>query len=185
VTRDRDLMAATVVFESMYGSTAAIAQAIAAGLAEVRVMATVCEVGVAPAHAPDERVGLLVVGAPTHQRGLSTPRTREAARADGDPTLSPGAGVREWLDSLADRVDDQAVAVFDTALHGRLAGSAANALARRLTRAGARLVVPPESFVVTGRSTGLLPDELERARSWGRGLALFAGTGAVRGPYPS
>jgi hypothetical protein len=82
--------------------------------------------------------------------------------------------VREWLDHLVAQASGQSVAVFDTALPGRLAGSAAHAIAKRLTRAGAELVMPPESFTVTGRTSGLLPDELEEARSWGRSLALFA-----------
>ena len=42
-------MTALIVFESMYGSTAAIAEAVAAGLAELRVPVTVCEVGLAGA----------------------------------------------------------------------------------------------------------------------------------------
>ncbi|MDM7830189.1 flavodoxin family protein [Cellulomonas edaphi] len=171
-------MAALLVFESMYGSTAAVAEAIAAGLADVRVGATVCEVGLVPPGAVQDETTLLVVGAPTHQRGLSTPRSRSAARHDGDPTLSPGDGVREWLDALPGRCAGRPAAVFDTALLGRRAGSAAPAIARRLGKAGATLVVPPESFAVSGRSSGLLPDELERARSWGRSLALFAAAAA-------
>ncbi|RHA37142.1 flavodoxin family protein [Cellulomonas rhizosphaerae] len=164
-------MTALLVFESMYGSTAAIAEAIAAGLADVRVASTVCEVGLAPtSYAPS----LLIVGAPTHQRGMSTPRSRETARGDVERTISPGDGVREWLDELTTHARGLSVAVFDTALPGRLAGSAAHTIARRFTRAGATLVVPPESFAVTGRSSGLRPEELERARQWGRSLALFA-----------
>ena len=174
-------MSALVVFESMYGSTAAIAEAVAAGMAEVRVPVTVCEVGSAPVPPPGTVVGLLVVGAPTHQRGLSTPRTRDAARGESARTVSPGDGVREWLDELVGRVAGQPVAVFDTALAGRLAGSAAHTMAKRLTKAGAQVVVPPESFTVSGRSSGLLPDELEHARSWGRSIAIFAATRPAAG----
>ena len=116
-----------------------------------------------------------MVGAPTHQRGLSTARTRDVAREGGAATVSPGDGVREWLDrAVVGLAPGQATAVFDTAVPGRLAGSAAHAIAKRLTRAGAELVMPPETFTVTGRTSGLLPDELEEARSWGRSLALFA-----------
>ena len=173
-------MAALLVFESMYGSTAAVAEAVAAGLADLRIPVTVCEVGVAGIPTLATRPSLLVVGAPTHQRGLSTPRTREAARGDVPMTVSRGDGVREWLDLLVAQASGQAVAVFDTALAGRLAGSAAHAIGKRLTRAGAELVMPPESFTVTGRTSGLLPDELEQARSWGRSLALFAAAAAAR-----
>jgi flavorubredoxin len=174
-------MAALLVFESMYGSTAAVAQAIAAGLADVRVPATVCEVGLASVPDVTATTGLLVVGAPTHQRGLSTPRTRDVARGEVASTITSGDGIREWLDTLMGQVAGRQIAVFDTAVKGRLSGSAADTIAKRLTKAGAQLVVPPESFIVTGRSSGLLDDELERARSWGRGLALFA-TAAAAAP---
>ena len=167
-------MPALLVFESMYGSTGAVAEAIASGLADVRVAATVCEVGLASDPQVVAGTGLLIVGAPTHQRGLSTPRTRDVARGEATTTLTSGDGIREWLEVLSAHVAGRQVAVFDTAVKSRLSGSAADAIARRLTKAGARLAVPPESFVVSGRTSGLLPDELERARSWGRGLALFA-----------
>jgi len=166
-------MTALLVFESMYGSTAAIAESLAAGLADVRVPTTMCEVGLA-APSVDKLPMLLVIGAPTHQRGLSTPRTRDVARRDGDATVSPGDGVREWLERLAGTCAGQQVATFDTAVAGRLSGSAAHTISRRLMKAGATLVVPPETFTVTGRRGGLLCDELERARSWGRSLGLFA-----------
>lgn len=172
-------MTALVVFESMYGSTAAIAEAVAAGLADLRISVTVCEVGLAGAPSLALEPSLLVVGAPTHQRGLSTVRTRDTARGEGARTVSRGDGVREWLDQVVGLASGQPVAVFDTAVAGRFAGSAAHTIGKRLTRAGAELVVPPESFVVTGRSSGLRPDELEKARSWGRSLALFAAA-AVR-----
>jgi hypothetical protein len=172
-------MTALLVFESMYGSTAAVAEAIAAGLADLRIPVTVCEVGLAGVPSYSTRPSLLVVGAPTHQRGLSTPRTRDVARGDVADTVSKGDGVREWLEQLVGHASGQATAVFDTALAGRLAGSAAHGIGKRLTKAGAQLVMPPESFTVTGRSSGLLPDELEKARSWGRSLALFAAEAAA------
>lgn len=171
-------MTALLVFESMYGSTAAIAEAVAAGLADLRIPVTVCEVGLATVPSFASRPSLLVVGAPTHQRGLSTTRSRDAARGDVAETVSRDDGVREWLDELVGQTAGQKAAVFDTALAGRLAGSAAQTIGKRLTRAGAELVMPPESFVVTGRSSGLAPDELEKARSWGRSLALFAAAAA-------
>ncbi|KQY46396.1 hypothetical protein [Cellulomonas sp. Root137] len=174
-------MSALLVFESMYGSTAAIAEAIAAGLADLRIPTTVCEVGLADVPSFSTRPSLLVIGAPTHQRGLSTARTRDVARGDVAETVSRGDGVREWLDQLVGRVSGQPTAVFDTAVAGRLSGSAAATIGKRLTKAGAVLVVPPESFTVTGRSSGLLPDELEHARSWGRSLALFAAAAAAGG----
>ena len=40
-----------------------------------------------------------------------------------------------------------------------------------LCRLGARLMVPPESFIVAGREGPLLGGELERAGNWARTLA--------------
>ena len=53
----------------------------------------------------------------------------------------------------------------------KVPGSAARAARRRLARLEFEIVAPPESFFVTGREGPLAPGELDRARSWGRGLA--------------
>jgi hypothetical protein len=66
-----------------------------------------------------------------------------------------------------------AAAVFDTRLKGLefVWGSAAKAAAHMLERAGFRLVVPPESFLVKGmKAPHLEAGELERAREWARAL---------------
>ncbi len=78
-------MTALVVYESMYGSTKAIAEAIGEGLAPVGPV-RVLEIS-ALAAAPGGRtispqIDLLVVGAPTHAFGLSRPNTRQDAAAD-------------------------------------------------------------------------------------------------------
>ena len=99
-------MKALIVYESMYGNTRAVAEAVAAGLrpwakTEVYSVAEVTPAAVAEAD-------LLVVGAPTHVHGLSRPSTRKAAAEsaeapDSGLTLEPDAretGVREWLKGL-------------------------------------------------------------------------------------
>ena len=64
------------------------------------------------------------------------------------------------------------VAAFDTRYQQArwLTGSAATSLARRLRRAGAKLLLPPESFFVTEREGPLAEGELERAARWARVL---------------
>ena len=86
---------ALVVFESMFGNTAAVARALAAGLSET-LPVDVVEVGSAPIE-PDDDVVLLVVGGPTHAFGLSRTDTRHeaAARRDGVLPVSSGIGIRE------------------------------------------------------------------------------------------
>ena len=67
-------MHALVVFESMFGNTAAIARAVGSGLA-TKLETEVHEVGVAP-RVLAESTELLVVGGPTHAFGMSREGTR-------------------------------------------------------------------------------------------------------------
>jgi hypothetical protein len=173
-----DLMHALVVFESMYGNTKAIAEAIAAGLSS-RIPVEVAEVGAAPAVLDDD-VSLLVVGAPTHAHGLSSPGTRRSAaeRTDGSRALeSTSIGLREWLAELGASPSRVAVATFDTRIKGpaMLTGSAAKSAEGQLRKAGAHVLAPAQSFFLA-RSRGSVYDalaagELDRARTWGERLA--------------
>lgn len=160
---------ALVVYESMFGNTRQVAEAIAVGLMS-HLAAEVVEVGAAPAGAVDD-VGLLVVGGPTHAFGMSRPATRrDAGEQATAPLASPGIGVREWLERL-EVTAGVAAATFDTRVDKpRVPGSAAKAAAKRLRRLGARLVDPPTSFFVHGTPGPLLDDELERATRWGEAL---------------
>lgn len=164
-------MQALVVFESMFGNTAAIARAVGSGLA-VKLETGVYEVGVAP-RVLAESTGLLVVGGPTHAFGMSRAGTREtAAREAGERLISKGIGVREWLDAFQFPRWGVAGAAFDTRIdRPRFPGAAANAIARRLRRAGVSPVLSAESFYVSATDGPLLEGELERARQWGESLA--------------
>ncbi|MEU5868248.1 MULTISPECIES: flavodoxin domain-containing protein [unclassified Nonomuraea] len=164
-------MKALVVYESMYGNTERIAQAVAEGLA-TRMRAEVAEVGSAPGHVGGE-VALLVVGGPTHAFSMSRASTRDsAAQQAGGPLVSRGRGVREWLATLSTSSAGLCSAAFDTRVaRPRLPGSAGRAVAKRLRRLGVRLVVPPRGFYVAGTQGPLVPGELERARQWGESLA--------------
>ena len=177
-------MRVLVVYESMFGNTRRVAEAIAAGLGDA---AEVEVVRAADAGSTDPGTAdLLVVGAPTHVHGLPRPTSRtgapaQAEKSGGDLVLEPGAdravGVREWLDSL----DDLPVrgAAFDTRVDGPTAftGRASKGIAKRLGALGVDPLVPAESFCVDKR-TVLVPGELERARAWGGQLAAaMAGTG--------
>lgn len=171
-------MKALVVYESAYGNTRAVAEAVAEGLresAEVAIHAA-GEIG-------SEEVagaGLLVVGGPTHVHGMASHRSMQAAQEDaskhpdelhfeGD---AEGPVLREWVDGIAP-VEGVRAAAFDTRI-GKprlVTGSAAKGIARRLERHGYNLIAEPESFVVDGSAGPLHEGELERAREWGRALA--------------
>ena len=170
-------MRAVVVYESMFGSTRQIAEAIAVGLGQSLAVRTI---GVVDA---DETVckeaDLVVVGGPTHAWSMSRPSTRRGAplhlsEPDSDLELERGAdwgpGVREWIASIG-QVAAQAAA-FDTRISSPtlLTGRASKAIARQLRRHGLNLIAPPESFLVDKKSH-LVPGELERARAWGTRLA--------------
>jgi hypothetical protein len=165
-------MAALLVFESMFGNTQQIADAVTEGLSKHLPVEQV-EVGTAPATIGRD-VELLVVGGPTHAFGLSRPGTRQsAAQQAEDGLVSTGIGVREWLGTLPKASSDVAVATFDTRVSKpRLPGSAAAAAEKRLRRLGLRVLARSQSFFVEGTTGPLVPGERERARRWGEELAL-------------
>src|SRR5262245_63447416 len=92
-------MRTLVIYESMFGNTQRVAEAIAEGLRD-RGPVELREVAAAPREI-DTDVDLVVIGGPTHVHGLSRPRTRSDAAHQATGTLvSTGPGVREWLASL-------------------------------------------------------------------------------------
>jgi hypothetical protein len=171
-------MNALVVYESLYGNTARIARAIAQGLVERGIVTNV--VGV---DAFDQGMvagtDLLIVGGPTHAHGLSKRSSRAQAVADKHNSFdapTAAVGVREGLEALPDGTG-VAAAAFDTRIGSApafMTGSAAKGIARRLEGRGFRLVVDPESFLVTTHN-GLVDGETERAERWGASVAESVG----------
>lgn len=158
-----------VVFESMFGNTRAVAEAVVSGL-PAGCTASVVEVSSAPPQV-DETVDLLVVGGPTHAFSMSRPQTRQSATEQmTGPPVSRGGGVREWLASARLR-PGLAVTAFDTRVRRpRVPGSAARAIARRLRRLGGRQVADTRTFWVHGTPGPLYDGELDRARAWAADL---------------
>ena len=169
-------MRAVIVYESMYGNTRQVAEAIGAGLGtavDVSVV-PVAEVGPAALVGAD----LVVVGGPTHVHGMSRAASRKAAVQAADKPASPlavepgalGPGLRDWFGSLG-RYSARAAA-FDTRLDGLAAftGRASKGVAHALRAHGFDLIAAPESFLVT-KQDRLEPQETDRARDWGAGLA--------------
>jgi len=154
---------AFIVVESVFGNTRLIAEAIADGLRSVGAEALVISACEAPWTVTCD---LLVLGAPTHFRGLPSPRSREQAVARGAADVPP-TGLREWL-ATADLTSAKKVAFFDTVSARRWAGSAARAM-RRAVPGGKRM--ERRSFVVGGDVPVLDEGEIESARAWGAALA--------------
>jgi Flavodoxin domain len=165
-------MRAIVVYESMYGNTHAVAVNIAAGLRATHEVTLVPVTRATPELTAT--ADLIVVGCPTHMHRMPTAASRraaaEAARKQGSGlTLDPdadGPGLRAWLEGIS--AENVLAASFDTRLSGISAftGRASRNISRLLTRHGCRLIVPPESFLVSKQNV-LLKGESARASSWG------------------
>ncbi len=161
-------MSTLVVYESMWGNTKTVAEAVAAGIGgDVRAV----DVSEAPVPVPDD-VDLLVVGGPTHAFSLTRPSTRRDAMAKGAPEGHTERGVREWLAQL-EASDHLEVATFDTRVGSvrHLPGSAAKAAGKEVRRHHLGRLVATTSFYVDDMAGPLLAGEVERARTWGRELA--------------
>jgi Flavodoxin len=176
------LMKALIVYESMYGNTAAVGNAIASSLRSRGLdVETQPVTKVDPGATAD--IDVLVVGGPTHVHGMSRSSTRKTAAEDdkntfSEPTLEPG--LREWLKRLPTGTSRLAAA-FDTRIDkpAILTGSAAKGIGHRLEDRGFRLIVDPESFLVSGQNK-LIDGELEHAATWGTEVAeRSAAAGAV------
>lgn len=167
-------MRAVIVYESMFGNTQTIAEAIALGLSIHGIEVMRYEVGEAPPGVVEEH-DLIVIGAPTHALSLSRTTSRASAAEQATaPLISRGEGIREWLERLP-AGDGRLVATFDTHVDKRIPGSASKAARKRLRRLGYRPVVPAESFFVSDMQGPLVDGEVERARAWGVRLAVAIG----------
>ncbi|MFE3289203.1 flavodoxin family protein [Rhodococcus sp. NPDC059234] len=169
-------MRTLVVYESMFGNTRHVAEAIARGFAASG------EAKAVPAsHAREEDLSgydLVVVGGPTHVHGVSRASTRRDAektadKPDSTVTLEPDAvsdGVREWLSSLPPA--HGRAAAFDTRADAPafLTGRASKGIGKKLRHLGFELVAESESFLVDKESR-LEDGEEARAEQWGHSLA--------------
>lgn len=153
------------IYDSVFGNTEIIAQAIAAALGTqaMPVSQTVAE--------QLRGLNLLVVGSPT--RGFRP--TEDIAKLLNGLPKNHLAGVRvaafdtrialETIDSKALRF------IVDKG------GYAAGTIAKALEKKGGQLVAPGEGFYVTGEQGPLKEGELERAANWAGRLAIKDGNG--------
>lgn len=185
-------MQVVVLYESLFGNTREVAEAVAAGVAEADPQAQVATVRVGEADPQViEAADLLIVGGPTHMRGMTSGFSRkmglsgEQKKDAGDRhEPEPGAagpGVRDWLHDLPKAMPGHQAAAFDTRAEFRMAGGAASGIARRLRHHGYRVVGDPEGFIIEDAEGPLRAGEPDRARAWGAGLVRKA---ASVGPHP-
>jgi flavodoxin len=152
-------MKALVVYDSFFGNTEQIAQAIGRVLG-AHGEAHLLRVGnVRPEHLAG--LDLLIVGSPTR-------------------AFRPSPAISKWLKSLApNSLEGVRVAAFDTrialsvnsrilSVFVRLFGYAAEPIAAGLGKKGGALVILPQGFFVEGSEGPLRAGELERAAEWAR-----------------
>jgi hypothetical protein len=161
-------MKALVVYESLWGHTAAIARAIADGIGpDARAVPTDQATHEALAEAD-----LVVAGAPVHALNLATESIRAGLAADPGKAPTPPdldhPSMRSWLDELPE--GHGRAAAFETRLWWSPRG-ATSTIDRGLRRAGYRKAAEAEKFVVEGSYGPLREGEIERARRWGMALA--------------
>lgn len=157
---------ALIIVESCFGGTRALAEQITAGLTEAGVGAALVSSDEAPTMVPPE-LDLLVLAAPTHNRGLPTPGSRRQAVGRGG--RAAGRGIREWLEeaSIPDAVE--VIAVDTVTGRGWMSGSAAKRIAKTLARQDPERTVRTRSFLVDAQ--GPAAGQAQEALTWGRELA--------------
>ena len=152
-------MKAMVVYDSLYGNTGQIAQAISNALGSQEDVETVQVSNVKPEQLTG--LGILVVGSPTQK-------------------FRPTGAITNFLKGIPKNgLNGVKVAAFDTRFtmseiekthvllfFVRLFGYAAKPIADRLDSKGGELVIPPEGFYVEGVEGPLQEGELERAAAW-------------------
>jgi len=166
-------MKAVVVYESLWGNTAAVARAIATGLGSgAKALST--------AEATSEEmagVDLIVAGSPVLGFRLPTEEMRKGAH-DNPGGMPPRPAdlshpsMRSWLDGLP--AGHGCSAAFDTQVRGPF-GKAAPTIAEALEAAGYARLADPVGFVVKGKFGPMRKGELARACEWGSELAARMG----------
>lgn len=159
-------MKAVVVYESYWGNTRAIAQAVAEGLGEGAVALHTDEATVAAL----EGAELIVAGAPLLGFSLPNDQIRkglpaETSKGGPEPDMSHPT-LRSWIDALPK--GNGRSATFETRIWWS-PGSAAKSAGKLLAAKGFTSV-GSERFLVTGRYGPLKDGEVDRARAWGASL---------------
>jgi flavodoxin len=155
-------MKALIIYDSFFGNTERIAQAIGNALGSPEDV-EILRVGNVK---PEQLMGLklLVVGSPT--RGFRpTPAISNLLKSIPKNGLS---GVKVAAFDTRFTMDEIESSVFILRILVNLFGYAAKPIADRLEKKGGELIIPPEGFFVAGTEGPLKEGELERAGDWAR-----------------
>jgi len=142
-------MKAHVAYDSAFGNTKSVAEAVAGSLGELDAT----PVSVSDFRPEDLTAGdLLVLGSPING-WRPTPKITELLSTLGDGHLQ---GVK--------------AAAFDTRVRMFIHGDAAKKMAHALRDNGADIISEPMPFYVQGSEGPLRPGEIEKAARWGKSL---------------
>ena len=164
-------MNAIVVFESLWGNTAAVAKAIAEGIGPGAVALSTAQA------LPDlvASADLLVAGSPLFAFRLPTDAIRDGIRKKASSFPAPPdfshPSLRSWLETLPP--GHARCAAFETRIWWS-PGGAAGTIAKSLKALGHSPLCRPRRFRVVGMYGPLKPGELDCARLWGQRLARLA-----------
>ena len=139
-------MKALIVFDSNFGNTKIIAEAMAKELGNNTKVISVTDFK----DSELEGIELLVVGSPIIG-------------------WKPSERMGKFLASLSrDQLKGIKVATFDTRVKLFIHGDAAKKIARRLKGVGAEIIVKPQAFFVKGKEGPLIDGEVEKALEWAK-----------------
>ena len=167
-----------VVYESLWGNTAAIANAIADGLGPGTRVGSTGDISPSVA----STASFLVIGAPVHAMSLPSARSvaSVATRTPGPDELAADLDhplIRHWVAELT--YGESVAAAFDTRITGLMGRGGARSIERLLKGRGRRLIHQAHGFIITNqrevhRAASMLREgELARASEWGAHLAAL------------
>lgn len=135
-------MKTLVIYDSTFGNTKKIAEAIAKTLeGEAKLVGDFQKYDL-------ENTGLLIVGSPING-------------------WMPLPSIMAFLNSFgSDDLKGLKATAFDTRVKLFIHGDAKEKIAKNLERAGATIVIKPEAFYVKGKDGPLFDSEIERASTW-------------------
>lgn len=165
-------MRALIVYESMFGNTKLVADAVGKGLA-TELDVDVVEVGSAP-HSIDG-YDIFLVGGPTHAFSMTSRQSRADTAKKSDGSIIAGdKGIRDWIVSVAPHRDRAQFAAFDTRYDKPtwVTGSAARRATSKLQKRGFSRLSPAMSFFIVANEGPLAEGEEDRAFEWGERLAV-------------
>lgn len=141
-------MKALVLFDSNFGNTKIVAEAIGKELGDGSAIVSVSDFN--PRQL--EGTSLLVAGSPIN-------------------AWRPSERMANFLDGLRQgQLNGIKAAAFDTRIKLFIHGDAASKISKKLESAGAEIISAPQAFIVRGKEGPLLEGETEKAREWAKSL---------------